>query len=704
MTINILAILLSMAMMLTGATGMEAPLAEPVSRTVTLSDLTISVGDEEVTLSPSASFGVTTDGAQAAYDFHIDLNGDRMLPFQAAADENGLLLVSESSGTTVKVSAEELEALAAQLSEQATVDNPELMAFITGEFMPAYIDLIKLVGDREAVKALQADGMKVYDEVVERGEGTPEQIEYDGATYDVTTYSYVMDSAAMGRLVDAIYASNEVMDNYAKAYFKLLAMIAENDDSEEASQLEGIDSFEKVMALADMRMNITESISEADALNITDGVLQMSIPEVDDPLEMAFRTEKLGDKSFSVVNGTFEIEEGKLEMYVEGEQDDDEVRGVITLSGSGFESEAGIIGGVVAPTEAYDEAEAEAQDEDADAAIESAIEDLGDAVEGEVEVIAMEDVAAEGEAETADTDDFYTSMDFYSGPDGDDTNYSVSWSVDVKNTASVNFDLEGVKHADGTSESRVDVYAYGVDATYEVAFNIAVDDAPFAVNADAENAVSLSEVNTEALMAGIGGDVMKLYADPSVQQIMGLFSAPDGEMSVDEAYEVYDEDGGDYDEDDADARSAEPFDDGELEFGTPEFTWLPEGYELTATDIDTQYDMVEAEFTNAGNGNMIYIYISTSNASGDVRSYTVDEDGAIDPIAHPVLVEEIDDDFHRYSVDDGIVSLNIFPYGDDVDAAAAAQLVAGIRYSLPEADAAEAPVEAEAEAATDTAA
>ena len=61
MMTNLLAILVSLAMMLTGA---SAPLAQPVSRTALISDITVSHNDEEVTLSPYVSFGMITDGAK----------------------------------------------------------------------------------------------------------------------------------------------------------------------------------------------------------------------------------------------------------------------------------------------------------------------------------------------------------------------------------------------------------------------------------------------------------------------------------------------------------------------------------------------------------------------------------------------------------------------------------------------------------------
>ena len=68
MMTNLLAILVSLAMMLTGA---SAPMAEPASRTILVSDLTVQHNDEVVTLTPFASLGVMTDGSKALFDFRL---------------------------------------------------------------------------------------------------------------------------------------------------------------------------------------------------------------------------------------------------------------------------------------------------------------------------------------------------------------------------------------------------------------------------------------------------------------------------------------------------------------------------------------------------------------------------------------------------------------------------------------------------------
>ena len=690
MTINLLAILLSLAMMMTGAgdavgaDGTAAALPEPVARVFTISNVTIAYNGQEVALTPSASFGVRTDGVQAAYDFHIDTEDSRLLPFQLVADADGLLLTSGSSGTTVHVTAGELEQLvdqqvdgAAQLDEE----NQKVLSFITDEFLPAYGDVIKLASDREAMQAFQAVADGIYAETVERGDGSPEQIDYEGETYDVVTYSYIMDSAACGRLCDAVYAANPVLDNYMKVYFKLIAMV-----SDQAPELKDIDSMEKLMALVDMRMNITESVSEADALNITDAVLQISVPEVDDPLEFELHSEKLGENRSSSCYGEFDAEGMHIEVNADGLQEDGTSNGTFTITANPVKApEAPEM--IVADAEDGEEAEAdgdaviEASPEDVDAVMEQ-LEGVIDA--GDVQVIDKEKL--ESDTDDADEDMVYASMDFYMEPSEEGDTYGIGWSVDMREN-SVNFSLEGIARENGARDNHIGIYAYNADNVVEVNFDANISNDDFAVTADPAKAVSMGEVDLQGVSAGVLGDAMKLYADPSVRELMTLFgfeedeAEPDDEPEDEEAIE--DEDEGELDDDEAAIRAAEPYDDGELAFGTPEFGWLPEGYQVTSVDVDTQYDMADYEIENSEDGGLIFVSFTSYTSGEEVINYAIGEDGAIEAIQGPVFVEAVEDSYRRYSYDDGTVAINLYPYADGIDAEVIGKILAGITYAAP---------------------
>ena len=688
---NLLAILLSMAMMLTGASGTVGanetamPLAEPAARVLTLSNLTITHGEDEVTLNPSASLGVMTDGVQSTYDFHIDLNGQRLLPFQIIADADGLLAVSESSGVTVKWSAAEIEQMInQQVNSQienslanADSDTQEILTFVTQEFLPAYVDLIKLVGDPEAQKALQENGDRIYGEVIERGDGSPAQIDYAGTTYDVMTYSYILDSEDLGRLMDALCDTNEVMDRYTQAYFKLLKLASKDEP-----KLAELDSFAAIMRLVDMRMNVTESLSEADQLDLSDIVMQVSIPEVDDPLEMTIHSERLGDDVLETVSGLMDVEGNAIEIYAESVKEGETQRGMMSMNINLKDADAEAVEEAVEEAEAVIEGE-EAPLETSEEADEMA-ETLSELVEGEVEVIDKDGIDSDADGEEEDADDAYVGFDFYVEPSEDGRTYGVSWSVDVKDEASVNFTLEGLDHGDGNCENRINIYAYNEDDTYEIAFNADASSAPFEANADAENAVSVGDVDFTAVQNGAIGDVMKLSAEPSVRELIDMIGAVSGGMASedvqapDAGLDGDDEDDGD-DADDAAARSAEPYDDGELAFGTPRFGWLPEGYEIVSTDVDTQYDIVDFDIANAASGNSLYVSFG-SNDLGTMTRYILGDDGSVEAIEGAVLIEQEEDGYRRYSLEAEDVYISLFPYGDDLDVETIGRILANLAF------------------------
>ena len=88
MSLNIIAILVSLAMMLTGVGGEGQP-AE-AARTLVLHNVRITVNDETVDLAPELRLGASTDGQKAVYDLGVDLNGETLFPIQLGAADEGI--------------------------------------------------------------------------------------------------------------------------------------------------------------------------------------------------------------------------------------------------------------------------------------------------------------------------------------------------------------------------------------------------------------------------------------------------------------------------------------------------------------------------------------------------------------------------------------------------------------------------------------
>ncbi|MGX8706446.1 MAG: hypothetical protein ACSW8J_07695, partial [bacterium] len=107
---NLLAMLVSLAMLLTGVSTAALPDA-PVGRVMTIGNLAFSHNDDEIALDVYATLGVATDGIQALFDFSIVDGTGVYFPFQIAATSERLLLKNDKHGQTLSITADELVAM-----------------------------------------------------------------------------------------------------------------------------------------------------------------------------------------------------------------------------------------------------------------------------------------------------------------------------------------------------------------------------------------------------------------------------------------------------------------------------------------------------------------------------------------------------------------------------------------------------------------
>jgi hypothetical protein len=149
MSMNLIAMLVSLAMMLTGVGGIDQPEAAPpageTARTLTLSNVNVTWNGETLHLDPQVRFGVSTDGRKALYDFAVELGDKVLLPMQLSAGEKGVTVLSGNSGIAVNFTAEALVSLAAQMEEQVNAslvesgdENAQLL-----QFLPVLSDILR---------------------------------------------------------------------------------------------------------------------------------------------------------------------------------------------------------------------------------------------------------------------------------------------------------------------------------------------------------------------------------------------------------------------------------------------------------------------------------------------------------------------------------------------------------------------------------
>lgn len=635
MMTNLLAILVSLAMMFTGA---GAPVTQPVSRTILISDLTVQHNDEEVVLSPFATLGVMTDGAKALFDFSVGKEDQVYLPFQAVADESGIIVTNDNANVTLKIDADQLETL---LGSSVSVDENGAAVFgLMGDYIAAYGDILRLMNDAEATQALMAKGEAIFNEMIDRGEGRPASIEYDDEIYDVTTYEYDLDAKQLGALVDAIYASDEKLANFSRAYFQLLQAMPED------SGLRGFNSFEQILEkYGNMSVHITESVADS-GLNIKDSILHVAIPGLQEPVELVAHSVTDGDTRVSEVNSAFEINGVALGLYADGGQSGSDLQLNLSLS--------------INPADAAQAQEADEEAEETEAyaetaeAVEQTRADDGD------DVLEVPD--GEGDAQDA----FYFTMDFDRGIDEESGSLvqSATCSFDAAEQ-DIHFDLtiDGTQAEDGEGEYQV---SGGVDVredSFGFGFNISVSDEEIDVRANAANAVSPDAFDPSVLVASVSADALNLYADESVQKLIAM-----GKSAIEAAQQSPAD--ADAEEDVEDIKDVAPvevdpdeleLEMGEMTFGNPQFNWLPEGYRVDNVNVDEEYQDVNLNLVNDETGDTVFIDITNSYMGTNINHYSIADDGSYAPIDGTILNEEVGDGYALYSMDDGTLAYSIFP-------------------------------------------
>lgn len=649
MMTNLLAILVSLAMLLTGA---SAPLAEPASRTILVSDLTVQHNDEVVTLTPFASLGVMTDGSKALFDFFVGKEDQVYMPFQVVADESGIVVTNDNCNVTLKLDKEQLDAM---LDGAVSVDEGDAELFaLVGDYMTAYGDILKLMGDPEATQALIAKCEAIYDEMVDRGAGVAGSVEYDDEVFDVMTYEYDLDAKQLGALVDAVYASDEKLANFAQVYFRLLQAMPED------SGLRGFENFEQILEqFGNMSMHVTESIADS-GLNIKDTIMHIAIPEQDAPMELVAHSVTDGETRTSEVSGDFEAEGNSLSFYAEGLQDgvDMQLNMTIAANPAGEAQEADEEAEIeIESVEEYDDEAEEAADPDVEQP--GADEEYDDTLE-----------VPDGEGDAQDA--YYFTMDFDRSFDEDSGSVvqALTYSFDAS-AQDVHGDLtiDGAEAEDGEGEYQV---SGGVDIgeeSYGFELNVTISDEEIDERADAAKAVTIEEFDPSVLMASVSADALNLYTDESVQKLIAM-----GQSAMEAAEEAGTESAeADVAEDEDDIEDVEPveidvdpadLEPGEMTFGNPQFNWLPEGYRVDNLNVDEEYQDVNCTLVNDETGDSVFIDITNSYMGTNINHYSIADDGSYTPIEGDVLNEEVGDGYALYSMDDGTLAYSIFPSTD----------------------------------------
>ena len=593
MSMNLIAMLVSLAMMLTGVGGIDQPEAAPpageTARTLTLSNVNVTWNGETLHLDPQVRFGVSTDGRKALYDFAVELGDKVLLPMQLSAGEKGVTVLSGNSGIAVNFTAEALAGLAAQMEEQVNAslvesgdENAQMLQFLTEEYMPAYIGMLKLAMDPVQRQQINATAQAVYDRVVDRGQGTPDKLEVDGVSYDVTAYSYSLDAMQMAALSDAVFDEVGELKDFYNALFKLYGMLPEE------SGLKGLDSFTALYERfgVQMRFDVEEKRTDDGAVDQMDSVLTMdlnSMMNVPQGLETAeaelkdVQPEAVSEEVNQMAGAPLETEAEAQEAVPEAA---DEVETQVTVPEAADEVEV-----QETVPEAAGEAEAQGVAPEVVEAVETPVlppivmnlhslklpeynESTGSCVyamdehhsvdfsmtasesEGVQETVAKVIVSEDGKKTMGGKMSAFMAHD-----EMGTVSYSMSMKAIQQNTAKVDATFYGVENPDGTSENSAAFELHSRKRNASVSFDLNVTaDAIADAAAAAEPACVIEDLSQEGIQAlgqdpAVMGKLMQawgsalvdfntLKADPGMKSLRSLMRGKGLPINVDELDEA----------------------------------------------------------------------------------------------------------------------------------------------------------------------
>ena len=731
---SIISVVVSLAMMLTGA-GAAGATAE-VSRTLTISDVALSYNGETLALDPTVRMGVSTDGEKALFDFGVDANGEALFPMQLLANADGITALFANSNQAVTVPAEALDALTAQAQQalagqmEADPQSAQMLSFLKDEFIPAYIGVLQLAQDEARQAAIQEKAKALYGDFIDRGEGTPDTVEIDGATYDVTRYHYIIDSAQLFALTDALYTCDEALQAYYDALMKLYDMLPEE------SGLNGIASFSDVAAKMglDMTMDVDEALNEAEGLDVMDAMVTFDVSKVVaaameaeagnaaegdaaeapaiEPVTMILHSSQLGDAANAHVTMDYTADGASVAFDCLADDNADGKALSMTMEVAENGEEAGRFS-IYAFENPADDIEGtryglnltlEVPEEDAIVSFmyngakgsDGSGEDRLDAslfIGGEsvISGYAVADSAADGSGTLEAL--------LQGGAEGSELSIAVN----------------GSKAADGTGSADVNLTYGDAETSAGLSFKLAVtDDAIADLSGGAEVTVidDLSQEGIGKLMndQGLQGkamqvagsfmaDAQKLMADESVAKLAGLFTADAGEpadaAALDGSETAATQPGAedvvvdDLDDDmvielDDDELSGLDFDeevedDGVLPYDEPQLTWLPEGWQVSDSNVDTAYDMADITASDESGDNTLYAAFYSDPEEMD--HYAMDAEGALTPLEGRVVnIGRPEPGSWTVNMSEDGVFTALYIYSDTVTLEEIGRIVAGVKY------------------------
>lgn len=619
MTINILSILLSIAMMLSGAAGLETEAV--MANTLTIRDVYFSYNDESFELEPTLTAGVMTENGTAVIDLSMAAGEESLFPLQLIISEDAATLVVEKTGQAFAIDAETLNAIAAEALDFDGMAADEDFSTVVGIFK-SYGDLLKNASsmqyNTEAMLLLDAQ-LKERFTPVETAEAVDS---YNDTEYPVTMSRYELNNDQVFEMMDAVMNANEAMSAFYAQYFDLLNTTM----AQTGEEMPEITGFKDLYAMigAEMTMDITAYESEDGKFSHAQCVYTVTIQELAEPV---------------VANMDIYMVDGIMDMMVETE-----------LSVEGMNMYVGGISYIEEGNTYYE-----------------AIMDL---MPEESEDLTDEDY------ETA-MSFFMTGGETANEAGGSDMGFTMEVTTYDGGFA---FLIEGSSDADGNSTADISFDFAAEDTNITAGFSMDLSKAVFANASEGLSPIAVTPENIEVVEAEFGKaaeslmvDLQTLIENESITDMIAGFTAINTAVDA-EITTVYP------DKVATEEYVVEEAANTELTFNEPEFTYIPEGMTIEDLEVDAEFNSVSCTITDPNYNNTFYVYVYGDIYSSGVDSYVLGADGALTAIEEPVVNVQYEEDAIYAEMTDGEVVVSVSYYGSDLGLEDVAKVLSGMTY------------------------
>ena len=260
-----------------------------------------------------------------------------------------------------------------------------------------------------------------------------------------------------------------------------------------------------------------------------------------------------------------------------------------------------------------------------------------------------------------------------------DESSACSFRLTAHDADGTSFDLSVAGVSGDDQHSTFDVFTTvdAEDQSYGLSFHVSAEPAVITDRVAAASPVIISSDDDEEAFTGLGmaamgmmGDVEKLMNDESVSAMIAAFS--DLFATVYDDVEPYPDDGDEYEEGDL----------SDLSYELPEFTWLPDGYELSETWVYADLDNVTLLFDYTGDDDMYHstLYVDIYG-SKNTANYIMNADNTISVAEVPVFSVEQDADYFDVTCNTNGFEINVTYYDSDLPVEDIAALISGMVFA-----------------------